>query len=106
MNKGRLRFELSQLGLHIRFYLRVLRVFLGSSVPLRLSIIDFDQNAGDEFLETQLLSPIRSEFENVDCAIDDQRTSGRGYYLDLCFHIHATATSGQRLEFVDGGSVN
>jgi len=105
-DQGSLRFELSALGLHIRFYLRALRVFLGSSVPLHLSITDFDQNAREEFLETQLLSPIRSEFENVDCAIDDQRTSGRGYYLDLCFHIHATATSGQRLEFVDGGSVN
>jgi hypothetical protein len=32
--------------------------------------------------------------------------SGRGYYLDLCFHIHATAISGQRLELVDGGCVN
>jgi len=37
---------------------------------------------------------------------DEHRTRGRGYYLDLCFHIHATATSGQRLELVDGGSVN
>jgi hypothetical protein len=59
-----------------------------------------------ELIETQLLSAIRSEFEDVDCVFDEHRTSGRGYYLDLCFHIHATATSGQRLELVDGGSVN
>jgi len=74
--------------------------------PLNVSVTNFDQNAREEFLQTQLLSPVRSEFENVDCAIDDQRTSGRGYYLDLCFHVHATATSGQRLELVDGGCVN
>ena len=105
-DQGSLQFELSALGLHIRFYLRSLRAFLGSGVPLHLSVTDFYQNAREEFLETQLLSLIRSEFENVDCAIDDQRTTGRGYYLDLCFHIHATAASGQRLELVDGGSVN
>ena len=69
-------------------------------------ITDSYQNVREEFLETQLLSPIRSEFENVDGAIDARRTSGRGYYLDLCFHIHATLASGQRLELVDGGSVN
>jgi hypothetical protein len=92
--------------LHIRFYLRALRAFLGSGVPLHVSVTDFYQTARNEALETQLLSPIRSEFENIDCAIDDQRTRGRGYYLNLCFLIHATASSGQRLELVDGGSVD
>jgi hypothetical protein len=80
--------------------------FLGSGVPLHVSVTDFYQTARNEALETQLLSPIRSEFENIDCAIDDQRTRGRGYYLNLCFLIHATASSGQRLELVDGGSVD
>jgi hypothetical protein len=103
---GSLQFELFALGLHIRFYLRALRAFLGSGVPLHVSVTDFYQTARNEALETQLLSPIRSEFENIDCAIDDQRTRGRGYYLNLCFLIHATASSGQRLELVDGGSVD
>ena len=31
---------------------------------------------------------------------------GRGYYVDLCFRIDAAASSGQRLELVDGGSVD
>jgi hypothetical protein len=59
-----------------------------------------------ELIETQLLSAIRSEFEHVDCVFDQHRTSGRGYYLDLCFHIHATAPPDQRMELVDGGCVN
>ena len=92
--------------MHIRFYLRALRAFLGSGVPLHVSVTSFDRNAREELLETQLLSPIGSEFQNVACAIDDQRTRGRGYYRDLCFHIHVTASSGQRLELVDGGSVD
>jgi len=105
-DQGNWRFEVSALGLHIRFYLRALRAFLGSGVPLHLSVTDFSSPERQSLLDAQLLSPIRSEFAAVDCAFDDLRTSGRGYYLDLCFHIHATAPDGQRLELVDGGCVD
>ncbi len=105
-DQGRLRFEVAALGLHIRFYLRTLRIFLGSGVPLHVSVTDFGSNDRHSLLEAQLLAPLRSEFETVECVIDDLRTGGQGYYLDLCFHIHATAPSGQRLELVDGGSVD
>ena len=103
---GNLQFELATLKLHIGFYLMSLRAFLGPGVPLRLSVTDLASNTHVELVETQLLSAIRSEFEDIECVFDEHRTSGRGYYLDLCFHIHATATSGQRLELVDGGCVN
>lgn len=99
-------FEVSALTSHIRFYLNALRAFLGSKVPLRVSIADFSSNAHVELIETQLLSVIRSEFEGVESEFDTERTKGRGYYSDLCFHIQATAASGQRSELVDGGSVN
>jgi hypothetical protein len=105
-DQGDLRFELTSLRLHIHFYLASLRAFLGLGAPLHLSVTDLDSNTHVELIETQLLSAIRSEFEDVECVFDEHRTSGRGYYLDLCFHIHATATFGQRLELVDGGSVN
>jgi hypothetical protein len=103
-DQGRWRFEVSALGLHIRFYLRALRAFLGSNIPLHVSATNWTND--QSLLDDQLLSPIRAEYANVDCALDDLRTGGRGYYLDLCFHIHATAPTGQRLELVDGGSVN
>jgi hypothetical protein len=105
-DQGNLQFELSALGLHIRFYLRALQAFLDPGVPLHLSVTDLHANTRMELIETHLLSAIRSEFEKVDCVYDESRTSGRGYYLDLCFHIHATAASDRRLELVDGGSVN
>jgi hypothetical protein len=105
-DQGNLQFELAALRLHIHFYLESLRAFLGPGVPLRLSVTDLDLNPRLELVEAQLLSAIRSESEYVDCVFDEHRTSGRGYYVDLCFHIHATAASGQRLELVDGGSVN
>jgi hypothetical protein len=105
-DQGNLRFEIDTLGLHIRFYLKSLRAFLGPNIPLQLSVTDFSTNPRHSLLESQLLSPVRSEFGDVDCLFDDQRTRGKGYYLDLCFHIHATSPSGQRLELVDGGVVD
>jgi hypothetical protein len=105
-DQGNLRFELSALGLHIRFYLIALQAFLGLSVPLRLSLTDLSSNTRVKLIETQLLSVIQSEFENVECVFDEQRMKGRGYYRDICFHIHAADASNKQLELVDGGSVN
>ena len=103
---GSLQFELSTLALHIRFYLRSLRAFLGAGIPLRVSVTDLSPNARQSALEDQILSPIRTEFEQVDCVFDTQRTRGRGYYLDVCFNIHAATSSDRWLELVDGGAVN
>jgi hypothetical protein len=105
-DQGNLRFELSTLAVHIRFYLKALRVFLGPEVPLHLSVTDLNSDPREGLIETQLFSTIHTEFEGVDCALDQQRTKGRGYYLELCFHIHATDAYGKPLELVDGGSVD
>jgi hypothetical protein len=105
-SQGGLRFELAELALHIRFYLRALRAYLGSAVPLHLTVTDFRPDPSHQLLEAQLLTPIRAEFEGVDCAFDDERTAGQGYYLDLCFHIYGTAASGRRFLLVDGGCVD
>ena len=104
-DQGNLTFELSALRLHILFYLWSLRAFLGPGVPLYLSVADFNPSTRVELVEA-LLAAIRAESEDVDCVLDEHRTSGRGYYVDLCFHIHAAASSGRRLELVDGGCVN
>lgn len=105
-DQGNLQFELATLTSHIRFYLSALRAFLGPDVPLQVSVADFSLQAHVALIERQLLSAVRSEFEDVEAGFDPGRTKGRGYYSDLCFHIHATSPSGQRLELVDGGSVN
>jgi hypothetical protein len=101
---GNLQFELSALRLHIRFYLNALRAFLGPDVPLRVSVTDLASQA--ERIEKELLSVLRQEFTEVECVFDNQRTKGRSYYRDLCFHIHAMKTSSQFLELVDGGAVD
>ena len=103
---GNLYFELSALKLHIRFYLRVLLDYVGPDVPLHLSTTDLRSDPRVEVIEEQLFPAIRSEFTDVTCGIDTGRSSGRGYYRDLCFHIHATAEPGRKIELVDGGCVD
>lgn len=105
-DQGKLQFELAALGLHIHFYLASLRAFLGRDVPLRLSITDLKSNTYVKLIETQLFTAIQSEFAETECIFDEHRISGRGYYVDICFHIHAKAPSNQLLELVDGGVVN
>lgn len=105
-DQGNLRFEFSTLSSHIRFYLKALGKFLQPNTPLRLSVTDFNVNPRYSLIEAQLITPIRLEFSDVEYLIDDERTSGRGYYLDLCFHIYAADPSGQRLELADGGVVD
>lgn len=102
---GSLQFELQAFALHIRFYARSLRAFLGSGVPLRLSVSDFALQARQAAITSQLINPIQSELGIAGC-LDAQRTGGRGYYRDLCFCIQARAPSGRWRELVDGGSVD
>lgn len=103
---GNLRFEIESLLLHIGFYLRAIRSFVGSDVPLRVSVTDFGTYDRQSLLEENLLKPLRESFAEVVCGFDDERTSGRGYYTDVCFHIYATSPSGEVLEVVDGGAVD
>ena len=102
---GSLQFELEAFSLHVRFYVRSLRAFLGSGVPLRLSVSDFAPQTRQAAITAQLIEPLQDEL-GIDASFDAQRTGGRGYYRDLCFCIQAMAPSGRWLELVDGGSVD
>jgi hypothetical protein len=105
-DQGSLQFELETLLRHIRFYLRSLQSFLGPRVPLRVSVSDFAPQPRLAAVTSQLVDPIRDEPGGIDCCFDGQRTGGRGYYVDLCFHVYAQDLSGRWLELVDGGSVD
>jgi hypothetical protein len=102
---GSLQFELQAFSLHTRFYVRSLRAFVGSGVPLRLSVSDFAPQARKAAITSQLIEPLENELA-IDGGFDSQRTSGRGYYRDLCFRIQAMSPSGRWRELVDGGSVD
>jgi hypothetical protein len=104
-DSGSLQFELFALELHIQFYIKALRAFLGPQVPLQISVTDIKRTQR-ELIETKLFSPFQTGFENVKIVFDHQRTSGQGYYDNICFHIHATAADGNQIELTDGGSVS
>ena len=81
---GSFRFELSALEQHLRFYATCLRACLGPRVPLRITVTGFEPNARHQLVAIRLLPKLQSEFTALDCAIDDQRSTGKGYYVDLC----------------------
>jgi hypothetical protein len=102
---GGLQFELQTLALHARFYVRALRAFLGSELPLRFSASDFAPRTREAIVTSQLIEPVREEL-HIEGVFDSERASGRGYYAGLCFHLHARAPFGRWLELVDGGAVD
>jgi hypothetical protein len=69
-------------------------------------VSDFYREPRETLVESELFAPQSAEFDNFDCLFDGQRSSGRGYYRDLCFKIYATDSSGKRCELIDGGSVD
>lgn len=99
-------FGLESLGRHLRFYLTSLRALLGDEVGLQVLVADFKPQPRVEWVEAELLGALRSEFRGVRCEYDSERSQGRGYYLDLCFHILVQSSSGEFIEVADGGSVD
>ena len=105
-DEGSWQFELSTLAIHVRFYLRALRHYLGERVALRVAITDFGTADRRSLLTDQLMAPLMAEFSGVESVFDDQRTGGRDYYSELCFHVYAAHTAGHWLELADGGMVD
>lgn len=104
--QGGLRFELATMSLHISFYARALRSFLGKTVPLRLALTDFNLADRQAILDEHLLEPLQTTLPDLECSMDDQREGGKGYYEDLCFHVYAADSAGNWLELADGGVVD
>lgn len=105
-SRGGLDFELEALRLHIGIFVQALQAFLGPNVALQLGVSDFGTHDRKALLEAQFLAPLREVFPNLVCGFDDARTSGRGYYQDLCFHLYGTPPKGQPVQLADGGVVD
>lgn len=105
-DRGNLRFEFDNLALHMGFYVGVLQGFLGTSVPLGIYVTDFHTDDRTALIQRALFAPIRDRFPEVGFEFDNERESGRGYYLDLCFHLYARTPASEDVQLADGGSVN
>lgn len=103
---GNLTFERTMLAQHIGFYLSALRAYLGDDIRLRVAITDFSAEGETSAHIDWLCDKLSQDFPTTACEPDQQRSSGRGYYVDLCFHLYFETLDGQWIEVGDGGVVD
>lgn len=103
---GNLRFEIDVTTNHIRFYLGSLRNFLGSDIPLRVTIIDLSPDSHDDAIFSAPLENLKREFDNVNIDLEKTQTRETEYYHKLRFHVYASPTRGHEIELVEGGDTD
>lgn len=103
-DSGGFRFEADTIATHIEFYIRSLRAFVGTTLPLGVSLtaLDVDAAATVELMAER----IRGTFANVVVALDPERTAARNYYRGVCFGITNDSRTGEQRHLVDGGRVD
>lgn len=92
------RFHPGALDAHVGFYARIAREALGPAFAIRVALTDL--------ASAEPRAIWRTAFPGVEVVSDPGRASGRGYYGDMCFKIHARARGGEWLELGDGGAVD
>src|SRR3989449_4995277 len=103
---GNLRFEIETARLHVGFFITALKKFLGSKIPLRITVSDFGSKVPRSMVQSGVVDKLQSSHKGVKMGFDQDRKQGRGYYAELCFKIFVTSLSGKEQELVDGGDVN
>ena len=59
-----------------------------------------------EALSKKVLEPLAAKYQEIDFAFDQDRESGRSYYVDAGFQIYVSELSGTEYFIVDGGFTN
>jgi hypothetical protein len=103
---GNLRFEMEAMSLHIGFFLVAFKKFLGSRIPLRVTISDFDSGAPRSQVQSGVIDKLQSSHKDIKIGFDQERKQGRGYYGKMCFKIFAASPVAKEQELADGGDVN
>jgi hypothetical protein len=91
---------------HIGFYLKSLRDFLGSAIPLRATVIDLHPESHDDTIFKAAIEKLRKEFDDVDISLEKANSEEKGYYRHLRFHVYASPPRGHEMELVDGGDTD
>lgn len=105
-NTRNLRFEICAMTQHIRFYLGSLKDFLGSDIPLRVTVIDLSPDSHDDTTFRAPLENLKKEFDDVDMSLEKMRTRETEYYRELRFKVYASPARGREMELVDGGGTD
>ena len=95
-DRGNLAFEREALGEQLGALVETIRSV--TAAPIRLALTDL---RNDEHFAA-LVDHVREVVTGAEVVADPDRTSGRGYYSDLCFKIFVTGPVGD-IEVGDGG---
>jgi hypothetical protein len=104
-DEGSFKFETQVLLEQLDFYVRLLDKAgeLGYTIAdVRVSVTALDEQRIDT-LQVNVIDPLAAKHPNVKVDFDQDRQSGRGYYVDTCFRIDAKSPDRLDLLLVDGG---
>ncbi len=104
-DEGSFRFEIDALAEQIDFYVCLLDAAdkLGYQMQnIRVSVTALDERRLG-VLQTDVLDILSSRYPGTAFGFDQDRQSGRGYYVDACFGIYVRNQSGTEYFLVDGG---
>jgi len=104
-DRGSYRFEVDALVEQIDYYVRLFAACHEAGYTLgaaRVSLTAFDETRLDT-LQAEVLDRLAAEHPDVAFALDQERTSGRGYYVGAGFQIYCQDASGREYFLVDGG---
>ncbi len=104
-DEGSCTFETDSLYEHISYFVEVLT----RSQSLGIKVLDLAVHvtAIDEsrlpVLQEKVVERLAVAYPSLRIQFDQNRTSGRGYYCTVCYHIFAKDEAGEELCLVDGG---
>ena len=104
-DEGAFLFETQSLKEQIDFYLRLLALTpkLGLSPKnIRVKLTALDERRMD-VMQKEIITPLKDAHPHIRGDFDQERMSGRGYYIDACFQIWAEEKSGENFMLIDGG---
>jgi len=104
-DRGSYRFEVDALVEQIDYYLRLFTASREAGYALgaaRVCLTAFDETRLDE-LRSEVLDRVAADHPDTAFGFDQERQSGRGYYLGAGFQIFCQDRSGTELFIVDGG---
>jgi hypothetical protein len=105
-DSGNLGFEIGAISQHVSFYLKCLRLFLGSKIPFRVCIFDLRRPEPARTRCISELKDLESDFRNVKIEITNSPEEAKGYYREFRFHLSGTSNVGHDIELVDGGDTD
>ena len=105
-DEGDRRFETEAIEEQLDFWIRFVRGARDLDYEVRtidVSLTEWEPPSGAPGVMEGLLPRLKARHSDVEIRMDPERIQAKGYYDNLCFHIHAENGKGEHLQLVDGG---